>query len=481
MKTQILKSAVAFAAVSCFASNALAVQDITYTNTTAEYSTATDIVTTPNNAKVASGAAVVVNIAGLASTSSFIKNDTFKLSIAGGAAFDPTSLAANLPTITGLGAFTAATTTAIAGASSFANSCVLSAANTVLTCTVQATTDNDATAANNNLVVTLPIGVKYDMTAATSDAIITASESGIVLGTATVKHTDTAAVTTAQKTIMSVNAAEQKGFAIVKGNDKTADVAFLFKGFGDPAVATNLDAASGAATASTKGSTYTPTGKFLLTLTGLPSAVSKVVMTGVAGSDATGVAKAAQNTGNFWLDGAGNGYAFLAAGAAVVLPGNSITLTMSGTVGITASDVKLAVNYLAGTNDPFKAHSVLAATPVVSLLRNGSSFSVNSSGPLNNIKITDNSGTIKTGTGSIKVTAYDAAGALAVGTAPVIAALTSNATRSIAMSTLTTAFPTAVRFDFDVESSSIVASNVKKTATGTTVTVYNNKTSVGAL
>ena len=57
---------------------------------------------------------------------------------------------------------------------------------------------------------------------------------------------------------------------------------------------------------------------------------------------------------------------------------------------------------------------------------------------------------------------------------PVIPVLTSNGTQVIDMSSLTAAFPTAARFDFSVQSTQILASNIKKTATGVTVTTYRN-------
>jgi hypothetical protein len=76
-------------------------------------------------------------------------------------------------------------------------------------------------------------------------------------------------------------------------------------------------------------------------------------------------------------------------------------------------------------------------------------------------------------TGKITVTGYDAAGAAVSGTSS-IPSLASNATAIIAMSDLTSAFLGAVRFDFVVESTEIVASNVKRSATGVTVSTYRN-------
>jgi len=180
----------------------------------------------------------------------------------------------------------------------------------------------------------------------------------------------------------------------------------------------------------------------------------------------------------FWLDGAGNGYALLnnAAAQAPFNDSADLVIYVNGTSSIPTTNVKLAIDYKAAVSDKFVSHNILPATSVAALNRDGSAFSVNAAGPLNRIKITDASGGLTAASGNISVVAYDAVGNLANGTAPAITPLTANGTRVIPMSTLTAAFSTAVRFDFVVESTEVIVSNVKKSATGTSVTTYRNST-----
>jgi len=223
------------------------------------------------------------------------------------------------------------------------------------------------------------------------------------------------------------------------------------------------------------------TGTGLVTISGDMSGVASITdkTTAVTACDATGAAKTV-TAGSYWIDVAtSKAYGCLTntlvKAAATIDP----IFTVDNTTAKATRAYSVALNYVAGTADVFASQAV-PAIGVLKLSRDGSAFSVNAAGPLNTIKITDMSGTLSAATGKISVVAYDAAGAMAVGTAPVIPALTSNGTNVIAMSSLIAAYPTAVRFDFTVESTQIVASNVKKSATGTTVTVYRNAVSTGA-
>jgi len=161
----------------------------------------------------------------------------------------------------------------------------------------------------------------------------------------------------------------------------------------------------------------------------------------------------------------------LVQAAATIAP----VLTFDSTTAKATRSYAIGVDYVAATTDVFSAQNV-PGIDALTLTRDGSSFSVNSTGISNTIKITDMSGSLNAATGKISVVAYDAAGLLAAGTAPVIPSLTKNSTVTIAVSTLVAAFPSAVRFDFTVESTQIVASNVKKTQNGVTVTTYRNAT-----
>lgn len=223
------------------------------------------------------------------------------------------------------------------------------------------------------------------------------------------------------------------------------------------------------------------TGTLLLKLTGVPSTVTSIAYAaaGVSQSDATGLAAPTTATpggGQFWLDGAGNGFAKVTAAASkAVIAATAMTFTYSGLAAIIPTTVNLQADYLAGAADPFIAHTTLAASPISTIVRNGSAFSVNSMGALNKLKITDLSGALTASTGSISATAYDAAGVVVSGS-PTITALTSNSTTVINGADIVAAYPGAVRFDFVVESTEIAVSNVKKTADGTTATNYRNST-----
>ncbi len=145
-------------------------------------------------------------------------------------------------------------------------------------------------------------------------------------------------------------------------------------------------------------------------------------------------------------------------------------LKFSGTKALLASNYTVSVAIKASS-------SFIASTPVtdqvlISITRNGSFFSTNSTGGLNTVKITDMSGRAAS---KIEVSAYDANGVKVTRAAgaPVLAtSVTANSTVSISGADLTANFPNAVRFDFVVESKKIEVSNVKKTSAGTNVTVY---------
>jgi len=355
---------------------------------------------------------------------------------------------------------------------------VLNAVNDTLTGTVTAA----STTGTTSDVITL--SGMYDLTGVASGTAVslTGTVSGNVLGVNQVIHKILPPAT--DVVVLNTTPSLQK-FGTIVATPATATVASSFIKLN---VATNVTATAATVPVANLPATAlddynaatAATGTLFVKLTGLPANATKVdwAVTGITQSDATGTAAPATATaaGNFWLDGAGNGYAKIAAvNSKASLAATAFVVTVNGTSAIAPSNVKMAVDYIAGASDAFVSHQALAPTNVVTITRNGSAFSVNAAGALNTVKITDMSGSLTATTGKISVTAYDAAGALAAGTAPVLTRLASNATVTIPMSTLTTAYPTAVRFDFVVESTEIVASNVKKSAvTGTSVTTYRN-------
>jgi len=356
---------------------------------------------------------------------------------------------------------------------------VLDATDTILTGTIT------SASGKLNTTDTITLTGKYDLTGVASGTAVslTTSVSGKVLGTNQVIHK--VAAGTADLVVLNTTSSLQKFTAPTK-TDATATVASSFvkldaTAANVAAAAVTTPAANFAASTLDDFNAAAATGTLFVKLTGLPSNATKVdwAVTGISQSDATGTAAPGTATaaGNFWLDGAGNGFAKItAAQSKKGVPSKALVVTVDGKAAIATTDIKIAVDYIAGTGDKFVSHNVLPASTAASIVRNGSAFSVNASGALNTIKITDMSGSLTASTGKISVAAYDAAGVVAAGTAPAITPLTNNATRTIAMSTLTAAFPTAVRFDFVVESTEILASNVKKTAAGTTVSNYRNAT-----
>ncbi len=410
---------------------------------------------------LASTAAQVGSIVSLVDATSLLVGDILTITVTG-AKFDRTALSAD-PVVLDKAE---GTTAAIEGAWTLDG-----ATDTKLTATI--TTASSADVVTDTITLT----GKYDLTGVASTTVprVDMTVSRNVLGVATVVYKR--AVTDALQLFNMTD--KLQTLATVTAVDGVLKVADTFKKIdgtllhtiadGKVATATVLDSNAAAAT-----------GTSLFTLTGLPASATKVAWGTTTGaftqvtSDGSTAPTTATTGSTFYLDGTGNGYALLNnTGAKAVFNDNAdLVVTVDGLSAIPSTSVKLAVAYQAGASDKFNSHTVLAATKVATLTRDGSSFSVNATGPLNTVKISDASGALIAGTGAISVVAYDAAGAAVAGSVT-IAALTSNGTVTISGSDLTTGYPGAVRYDFTIESSSILASNVKKTADGTTVTVYS--------
>jgi hypothetical protein len=347
----------------------------------------------------------------------------------------------------------------------------LDATNTILTATIT----TQSTDASDD---TLTLVGKYDLTGVASSVVpaVDMTVTRSVLGVDTVIHKKASSTDALQ--VFNVTDKLQD-LATVTAVDGVLNVADSFKKIDGTLVHTipngNVDTAghldSNAASA---------TGTSLFTLTGLPVSATKVEWGTTTGafsqvtSDGSTAPTTATTGSDFYLDGAGNGYALLnnTGAKAVFNDSADLVITVDGESAIPTTKVKLAVDYKAGVADVFSSHTILSATTVAALTRDGSSFTVNSTGPLNMIKITDTSSALITGTGAIGVTAFDAAGAEVSGSIT-IPSLTSNSTVIVSGSDLVAAFPGAIRFDFTVESSAIVASNVKKSSTGTSISNYS--------
>jgi hypothetical protein len=119
------------------------------------------------------------------------------------------------------------------------------------------------------------------------------------------------------------------------------------------------------------------------------------------------------------------------------------------------------------------------------LLRNGTFFSANSLGPLNNIKISDLSGRVPTGGAKVLISAWDAAGVKlseASGITDIL--VQNNSTVTLSGSEIAARFVgTPMKYEVAVQSTNSTISNIKKDPTtgGITSTVYTNTTGGGAL
>lgn len=119
------------------------------------------------------------------------------------------------------------------------------------------------------------------------------------------------------------------------------------------------------------------------------------------------------------------------------------------------------------------------------LTRNGTFFSANSLGPLNNIKISDLSGRVPAGGAKVFISAWDAAGVKlteATGVADIL--VQNNATVMLSGTDIAARLVgTPMKYEVAVQSINSTISNIKKDPTtgGITSTVYTNTTGGGAL
>jgi hypothetical protein len=417
----------------------------------------------------------------LATGESLTINDTIKLDLTGGAVFS-----ANTPTLTcdtgnlggganlpasPLSGGTAGTTSAIWRATD-----ALCAPPAILTYNSNAVASTDVTGVgstgNVDLLITLttstgiPIGTPsqslntaLEGVPGNGDAYLF-SGSALVATTAVATSNDTAQVTTAYKLFPGVAPANVNTTAstITQGNNATGT-----------SIPTNPIAAA----------------NLLYTLTGDFTGVTAVTALGVTGSNGLGVATAPADPNELTID-AGAGKAW-ATNTGAIVPGDTLAIadfhiTIDGTTSQTARSFALGTAILGDAT--WSAHTSRTSAVQITISRNGTFFTTNSTGPLNDIKITDTSGSATASGGEINIIAYNAAG-VAVPQAPSAPALPasvgSNATVIISGADLLANYPLAVRLDFTINTVSAAVSNVKKTASGTTVSVFTNTTGSGVL
>ncbi len=382
-------------------------------------------------------------------------NDTLVLTLSGGAKFSATA-----PTLTGSGAgYTivgspTGLTTAnfrVAEVQNVGTDVLLNTNGTIFD--VSAVTGNvDVTLSATTSVGSLPIFNKAQSTLTGAKYAFSAPEASVFVGLA------------ASTNVADVSAAAG-AFKKFLGNATAGTAATL-----------NIaNKAEGVAAAGTSPAWVNiSAGKILAGISGSLTGITSVSGTGCTGSSSTG--STTGGTANFFLINTAKTNAYC-VNTALLLPhdnGGAILslapiFTIDGTTAQAARGFNATVDILVdGTT--WAAHNALAATALYSITRNGSSFVTNSVGPRNTIKITDRSGGVATAGGAITITAYDAAGvAIPEASGQTALTLLNNATTTITGTALAARFPTGtpMRYDFAVESSSIVVTNVKASVDGT--------------
>jgi len=417
------------------------------------------------------------NLAATASVVGLQVGDTIKVTISG-ATFNRTNVATAADALITEAAVDTAADTASAGGTMWSADAsavpvwTLDSTNTMLT--TSAISFASATNTDVNLEVA-GAGI-IDLTGVAKGAKITYSIEVLrdLVGIPTVVHSSSASAS-----LIDIDDL----FTVVA--TKTTDVITVASGFTDLESGTNTvnDIDSGTLTVTENDGTATSiTGTSQVVLAGDMSGVTSISnaawTVGGGGAsvpcDSAGVTKTV-TAGEYYIDTAANkAFMCIDATGTVALDGDVIdpNYVFDGASALATRSYTAAINYSSAGSADFSSMAV-PANIVTTLTRDGSAFSVNSAGGLNTIKITDMSGSISSGTGSISVTAFDEAG-LSVTGSLALPSLTANSTEVISMENVVAAFPGAVRFDFVVESTQIVASNVKKSDQGTTVTVYRN-------
>ena len=413
----------------------------------------------------------------LAAGESLTANDTIEIVLTGGLTFDGTTGVTLAPSAGDIGAGAATAAVPLSGGTAGSTSAtwrVIAAVATASTLTLNSTGtifDTNGVAVGNNADVLLTLKTGGGLTIGTaSSSLNTTLEStsgandamlftGVNLATpALTASTNTAQVSTGY-VYLEDNATDVLTDAVVVNTQSNS-------------AATSIPTAAIAAA------------NLLYTLAGDFTGVTSVAATGVTGSDSAG-SQTGGTAGAFTVDAA-NGVAYASNTAAVAAAGGSLNIadlviTLDGTTAQAARSFTITTQVLGDAT--WSAHDVQATATATAIARNGTFFTSNSTGALNNIKVTDQSGSLPTAGGDISYAAWDASGASvaqAAGAATLPATVPSNGTVIVPGADLTANFPGGVRYDVTVNSSDASISNVKKTATGTTVNTYRSGTG-GAL
>lgn len=153
---------------------------------------------------------------------------------------------------------------------------------------------------------------------------------------------------------------------------------------------------------------------------------------------------------------------------------------IDGTTTQIARSFNIQVENLADSANNWAANTWLSSMTGYKIIRNGVSFSANSLGPLNTVKITEKTGNVPTAGAKVLISAFDADGnrLAEVAGAPELL-LQKFATMQLTGDVIAARFTgTPMAYEFAVASTGAIVTNVKKTAEGFGSTVYTDRKSV---
>lgn len=413
----------------------------------------------------------------LAGGESLTANDTIEIVLTGGLTFDGTTGVTLTPSAGDIGGGATLAAVPLSGGTAGSTSAtwrVISAVAAASTLTLNSSAtifDTNGVAVGNN-----------------ADALITLKTSGgLTIGTASSSMNTTLESAVGANDAMFFTGVNLTTPALTASTN-TAQVATGYVYLEDNATDVLTDAVT-VNTQSNSAANSIPSANIaaanlLYTLAGDFTGVTSVTATGVTGSDSAG--DQTGGTANTFTIDAANGVAYASNTALIAAAGGALNIadlviTLDGTTAQAARSFTITTQVLGDAT--WTAHDVQATATATTIARNGTFFTSNSTGALNNIKVTDQSGSLPAAGGDISYSAWDASGASvaqAAGAPALPATVPSNGTVIVPGSDLTANFPGGVRFDVTVNSSDASISNVKKTTSGTTVNTYRSGTG-GAL
>jgi len=223
------------------------------------------------------------------------------------------------------------------------------------------------------------------------------------------------------------------------------------------------------------------TDALVMTLTGDMNGVASIATTGgVSGSNAAGVATAPAAASALTINAgktAATGY--LTAWPATAGTAYTVALTLDGVTAHAGSVFTAGIRAVVGQAGSVYGRPLapIAASPVITLNRSGSSFVVNRIGAGSTLKITDTSGAAVAGA-QISYVAKDALGAvLPVVGAPLTATITAGSTVKLTGTQIQTAYGVLpASLVITVQSTDVLVSHRQSNVNGTTITAVSSST-----